>query len=285
MSKSYSKIRHILQSNLMLERRMISEKRMIFEQDLKDGEILVTARPQEDVDKGVTDVSFQIMNDVLGQTQYYYKCTADKYTTPAQQVDHEKPGAMYDGNLTLVSAASLGLIEGWKDKLRVGCKSVYDHLANWRKTFCPNLKNKTKPYYDWNCPKAEEPVVAAAETPVTPVTPVERGPTPLTPPTAEQIATFAKVDQKLKTDLTKFYEVRLLSLTKEDLSTPKTDQELETEVKTWNDYLANSGIGLGINGGESFPLSKEMRGYFQRKASVFINKKPNLTQPIKISGL
>jgi hypothetical protein len=168
MNRSYSKIRHIQEANLMLERRMMSEKRMIYEIEMKDGEILVTARPQEDVDKGVTSVSFQIMNDVLGQTPYYYKCAAEKDSTPAQQVDHEKPGAMYDGNLKLVSAASLGLIDGWKDKLRVGCKPVYDHLANWRKTFCPDLKNKTKPYYDWNCPKAAEPVAAAAETYVMP---------------------------------------------------------------------------------------------------------------------
>ena len=168
MNRSYSKIRHIQEANLMLERRMMSEKRMIYEIEMKDGEILVTARPQEDVDKGVTSVSFQIMNDVLGQTPYYYKCAAEKDSTPAQQVDHEKPGAMYDGNLKLVSAASLGLIAGWKDKLRVGCKPVYDHLANWRKTFCPDLKNKTKPYYDWNCPKAAEPVAAAAVTAETP---------------------------------------------------------------------------------------------------------------------
>ena len=280
MSKSYSKIRHMQESNLMLERRMMSEKRMIFEQELKDGEILVTARPQEFVDQGATSVSFQIMNDVLGQTQYFYNCVADKDSTPAEQVGHLKPGAMYDSNLKLVSAASLGLIAGWQGKVRAGCASVYAHLANWRKTFCVNPKNKTKPNYAWNCPEVAEPVVAAAETPVAPV---EKGPTPLTPPTAEQIATFAKVDQKLKTDLTNFYELGLLSVTKEDLSTPKTDQEIETEVKTWNNYI--SAQGGRIPSGESYPLSKEMRGYFQRATSAFIKKKPNLTQPIKISGL
>ena len=85
------------ESNLMLERRMMSEKRMIFEQDLKDGEIFVTARPQEFVDKGATDISFQVeKDDVLGQTQYFYNCVADKDSTPAEQVGHLKPGAMYD---------------------------------------------------------------------------------------------------------------------------------------------------------------------------------------------
>jgi hypothetical protein len=276
MNRSYSKIRHIQEANLMLERRMMSEKRMIYEIEMKDGEILVTARPQEDVDKGVTSVSFQIMNDVLGQTPYYYKCAAEKDSTPAQQVDHEKPGAMYDGNLKLVSAASLGLIDGWKDKLRVGCKPVYDHLANWRKTFCPDLKNKTKPYYDWNCPKAAEPVAAAAET--APVAPAGMSPEQIAAKKAEEV----KKDQKMLEDLTNFENLRLFFLDKED-GTLKTDQELEADVKTWNDYLTGQGkdeysIGQGGNltVGE---LSQRAAKYLRGRIASFMKMKPTLTRP------
>jgi hypothetical protein len=269
----------------MLERRMMSDRRILLEEDKKDGDINASPREQSYIDgtKGtMRDAPFTVYsNGMEGRTQYFYQCVSNRDKPLEGQVPEEKTGTIVDQNGKIVTAAELGLIPGYQNKLSVACKPVYDDLAKWIKTFCANLKNKTKPNYAWNCPEAAKPVAAAAESPAAPI---ERGPTPPTPPTPEQIETFAKVDQKLKTDLTKFYEVGLLSLTKEDLSTPKTDQELEAEVKTWNDYLANSGIGLGLRGGESFPLSKEMRGYFQRNASAFIKKKPNLTQPIKISG-
>ena len=284
MNRSYSKIRHMKEANLMLERRMMSEKRILLE-DYKEGDIEAFPRDPEQIASGMRDAVFHVY-DYKGQKgrQYYYTCVSNRDLPLDKQTWDQKAGAISDGS-NPVAASQLKLLPGWEGKLSFACKSQYDNLAKWRQTFCANLKNKTKPNYAWNCPDAEKPVPAAEETPAPgPATPVERGPTPPTPPTAEQIESYAKVDQKLKTDLTKFYEVGLLSLTKEDLSTPKTDQELEAEVKTWNDYLANSGIGLGLRGGESFPLSKEMRGYFQRNASAFIKKKPNLTQPIKISG-
>ena len=288
MSKSYSKIRHMQEANLMLERRMMN-KRMLLEQDKKDGDINVVARTEAYIDGTLgtmRDAPFSVYsNGAEGSAQYFYVCVSNRDKPLDKLLPMEKAGTITDENGKIFTAQQLGLIPGYLNKLSVACKPVYDNLAKWRQTFCANLKNKTKPNYAWNCPDAEKPVPAAEETPAPgPATPVERGPTPPTPPTAEQIESYAKVDQKLKTDLTKFYEVGLLSLTKEDLSTPKTDQELEAEVKTWNYYLANSGIGLGLRGGESFPLSKEMRGYFQRNASAFIKKKPNLTQPIKISG-
>jgi hypothetical protein len=85
-----------------------------------------------------------------------------------KQTPAEKAGAIVDGNNNLVTAAGLGLIPGYQNKLNVACKPIYDNLAKWRKTFCANLKNKTKPNYAWNCPEAAKPVVAAAVTTATP---------------------------------------------------------------------------------------------------------------------
>ena len=285
MNRSYSKIRHILQANLMLERRMMSEKIMLVEED-RVKEFEDAGINQITATEGGGDMTVQIIDS--GNRRIFYTCMTDPRLTKAQ-VDgapHLLARAIFDDNFKDMKGRS-SLTGNWEKVVQKNCTESYNFVNSWREQNCPKLSEKTFWNYANECKTyiANKTQVAAAETPVAPVAPVERGPTPPTPPTAEQIATFAKVDQKLKTDLTKFYEVGLLSLTKEDLSTPKTDQELETEVKTWNDYLANSGIGLGLRGGESFPLSKEMRGYFQRNASAFIKKKPNLTQPIKISGL
>ena len=282
MSKSYSKIRHMKEANLMLERRMMSEKRILLEEDneedKKDGDIDASPRPQEYIDgkEGtMTDAVFQIYaNGVLGQTQYFYNCVSNRDKPLEGQVPEEKVGTIVDQNNKIVTVQQLGLIPGWDGKLSVACKPVYDDLAKWRQTFCANLKNKTKPNYDWNCPEAAKPIPAAEETPATgPVAPAGMSP--------EQMAAKDKqvnVDQKVLTDLTNFYNSRLLMLDKED-GTMKTDQELEADVKTWNSFLIGQNDGQKVAGGPSYPLSKEMRGKFRSLVYNFGKSKPNLTQP------
>jgi len=275
MSKSYSKIRHMQEANLMLERRIMSERRMLLEEDKKDGDIEASAREQEYIDgtQGtMRDAVFQVYsNGTLSQKQYFYTCVSNRDLPLEKQVPEEKTGTIVDQNNKIVTPAELGLIPGYQNKLSVACKPVYDDLAIWRKTFCANLKNKTKPNYAWNCPNAAQPDVAAAETPVAPA-----GMSP------EQMAEIkdkqVKVDQKTLTDLTNFFNSRLLMLDKED-GTMKTDQELETDVKTWNSYLTGQGDGQRIIGGPSYPLSKEIRAKFRSLVYNFGKSKPNLTQP------
>lgn len=279
MNKSYSKIRHIQEANLILERRIMSERRILLEEDKKDGDINATPRDQSQIDGRagggtMRDAPFTVYsNGMDGQKQYFYQCVSNRDKPLEKQLPEEKTGTIVDSNLKIVTAAQLGLIPGYQNKLSVACKPVYDDLAKWRKTFCANLKNKTKPNYAWNCPEAAKPVVAAAETPAAPVAPVEKGPTPQTP---EQIAAFKNADQKMLTDLTNFYNSRLLMLDKED-GTMKTDQELESDVITWNNYISSK--GGRIPGGDSYPMSKQMRSYFRRRISGFSKEKPNLKQP------
>jgi hypothetical protein len=255
---------------------------MLLEEDKKDGDIEASAREQGYIDgtQGtMTDAVFQVYtNGVLGQKQYFYNCVSDRDLPLDKQIPEGKVGAIVDQNNKMVTVAELGLIPGYQNKLSVACKPVYDDLAKWRQTFCANLKNKTKPNYAWNCPDAEKPVPAAAETPATgPATPA--APTGMSP---EQMAEYknkqVNEDQKTLTNLTNFYNSRLLMLDKED-GTMKTDQELETDVKTWNNYLIGQGNGERIAGGPSFPLSKEIRSKFRSLVYNFGKSKPNLTQP------
>ena len=148
-------------------------KSLVKEEDKKDGDIIVTPREQSYIDgtQGtMTDLPFHVFMDGMMGKQYYYTCVADKDTTPDQHVGVGKPGAMSDGDGKLFTPAQLGLMPGWQGKINIGCKSQYDYLANWRKTFCANPKNKTKPNYGWNCPQTEQPQaqVAAATTVATP---------------------------------------------------------------------------------------------------------------------
>ena len=156
------------EANLMLERRMMSEKRILLEEDKKDGDIQASEREQSYIDgtEGtMTDAVFQIYaNGVLGQTQYFYNCVSNRDKPLEGQVPEEKVGTIVDQNNKIVTAQQLGLIPGYQNKLSVACKPVYADLAKWRQTFCANLKNKTKPNYAWNCPDAAKPVVAAAVT-------------------------------------------------------------------------------------------------------------------------
>jgi hypothetical protein len=279
MSKSYSKIRHMQESNLMLERRMLSEKRMLLEVDKKDGDINASARPQEYIDGTgggyMRDAVFTVYkNGMEGQMQYFYTCVSNRDKPLEGQIPEEKVGTIIDQNNKIVTPAQLGLIPGYVNKLSVACQPVYDDLAKWRKTFCANLKNKTKPNFAWNCPDAEKPVPAAAETPATPAAPTGMSPEKM----AEYKNKQVNEDQKTLTDLTNFYNSRLLMLDKED-GTMKTDQELETDVKTWNNYLIGQGDGERIAGGASFPLSKEIRSKFRSLVYNFGKSKPNLTQP------
>ena len=280
MNKSYSKIRHIQEANLILERRIMSERRILLEEDKKDGDINATPRDQSQIDGRagggtMRDAPFTVYsNGMDGQKQYFYQCVSNRDKPLEKQLPEEKTGTIVDSNLKIVTAEQLGLIPGYQNKLSVACKPVYDDLAKWRKTFCANLKNKTKPNYAWNCPEAAKPVAAAAETPAAPVAPTGMSPEQMAATKDKQV----NVDQKVLTDLTNFYNSRLLMLDKED-GTMKTDQELEADVKTWNNFLIGQNDGQKVAGGPSYPLSKEMRGKFRSLVYNFGKSKPNLTQP------
>ena len=163
MSKSYSKIRHMQEANLMLESRMMN-KRMLLE-DNKEGDIEASPREPEQIASGMRDAVFQVY-DYKGQKgqQYFYTCVSNRDLPLDKQTWDQKAGAISDGNGKSVTASQLKLLPGWEGKLNVACKSQYDNLAKWRQTFCANLKNKTKPNYAWNCPDSEKPVAAAAVT-------------------------------------------------------------------------------------------------------------------------
>ena len=151
----------------MLERRMMSEKRILLE-DYKEGDIEAFPRDPEQIASGMRDAVFHVY-DYKGQKgrQYYYTCVSNRDLPLDKQTWDQKAGAISDGS-NPVAASQLKLLPGWEGKLSVACKSQYDNLAKWRQTFCANLKNKTKPNYAWNCPKAAEPVAAAAVTAETP---------------------------------------------------------------------------------------------------------------------
>jgi len=282
MSKSYSKIRHMQESNLMLERRMISEKRMILE-DYKEGDIEAFPRKPEQIEGGMRDAVFQVFDykGQRGQQQYFYTCVSNRDLPLDKQTWDQKAGAISNGSGKSVTASQLGLIPGWEGKLSVACKSQYDNLAKWRETFCANLKNKTKPNYAWNCPEAEKPDVAALETladPAAPAAPVVQTPEQIAAKKAEEV----KKDQKMLEDLTNFENLRLFFLDKED-GTLKTDQELESDVKTWNDYLTGQGKDEYIIGQGGFltvgDLSQNAAKYLRGRIAQFMKMKPTLKRP------
>jgi len=202
MNRSYSKIRHIQEANMMLERRMMSDRRILLEEDKKDGDINASPREQSYIDgtQGtMTDAPFTVYsNGMEGRTQYFYNCVSNKDKPLEGQVPEEKTGTIVDQNGKIVTAAELGLIPGYQNKLSVACKPVYDELAKWRKTFCANLKNKTKPNYAWNCPEAAQPIAAAADTSSNP----DESPQPIPPMAAEAIKagnlTWKEVDGKIR---------------------------------------------------------------------------------------
>ena len=116
MSKSYSKIRHMQEANLMLERRMMSEKRILLEEDKKDGDIEASPREQSYIDgtKGtMRDAVFQVYsNGTLSQKQYFYTCVSNRDLPLEKQVPEEKTGTIVDQNNKIVTPAQLGLIPG-----------------------------------------------------------------------------------------------------------------------------------------------------------------------------
>lgn len=274
MNRSYSKIRHILQANLMLERRMMSEKIMLVEED-RVKEFTDAGINQITATEGGGDMTVQIIDS--GNRRIFYTCMTDPRLTKAQ-VDgapHLLARAIFDDNFKDMKGRS-SLTGNWEKVVQKNCTEAYNFVNSWREQNCPKLSEKTFWNYANECKTyiSNKTQVAAAETPVAPVAPAGMSP--------EQIAANkdkkVKEDQKTLTDLTNFFNSRLLMLDKED-GTLKTDQELETDVKTWNSYLSGQGDGQKIFGGTSFPLSKEMRTKFRSLVYNFGKSKPNLTQP------
>ena len=122
--------------------------------DPEPGKVTAQARSQDLIDgtKGnMTSIGFSIEGKP-GLT-YYYKCTADFDSTPEQQVGAEKAGAIFDGDNNVKTAAELGMTGDYTQQFRTACSNIYANLANKRKTFCADPKNKTKPNFAWNCPQ------------------------------------------------------------------------------------------------------------------------------------
>jgi len=258
----------------MLEGRMMSEKRILVEED-RVKEFSDAGINQITATEGGGDMTVQIIDS--GNRRIFYTCMTDPRLTKAQ-VDgapHLLARAIFDDNFKDMKGRS-SLTGNWEKVVQKNCTEAYKFVNSWREQNCPKLSEKTYWNYANECKTYIEnkTQVAAAETPVTPVAPAGMSPEQMAATKDKQV----KVDQKTLTDLTNFFNSRLLMLDKED-GTLKTDQELETDVKTWNSYLSGQGDGERIFGGPSYPLSKEMRAKFRSLVYNFGKSKPNLTQP------
>jgi hypothetical protein len=120
------------------------------------GTVIAQTREQSLIDgtKGdITYIGFSINGDEHKGKQYYYNCTASFDSTPAEQVETGKAGAIFDGNSNIKTVAELGMKGNYTQEFRTACANIYANLANKRKTFCADPKNKTKPNFAWNCPQ------------------------------------------------------------------------------------------------------------------------------------
>ena len=170
------------------------------------GTVIAQTRDQSLIDgtKGdITSIGFSINGDEHKGKQYYYQCVPSFDSTPEQIVGANKSGAIYDGNFNLKTAAELGMTGNYTQEFRTACANIYANLANKRKTFCADPKNKTKPNFGWNCPQ-----------------PVE---------TPSQVGSTQSVD-------TKKAEADAAQKAKEDAERAKRDAENASEAKSIQEF-------------------------------------------------
>lgn len=135
-----------------IKRQYLGEQKI----NTEPGTVIAQTREQNLIDgtKGdITYIGFSINGDEHIGKQYYYNCTASFDSTPAEQVETGKAGAIFDGNSNIKTVAELGMKGNYTQEFRTACANIYANLANKRKTFCADPKNKTKPNFAWNCPQ------------------------------------------------------------------------------------------------------------------------------------
>ena len=133
-----------------IKRQYLSEQAVSTE----PGSVIAQARSQDLIDgtKGdMTSIGFSIVGK---QGQYYYNCVPSFNSTPEKHVGANKSGAIFDGNYKLYTPTDLGMTGDYTQQFRTACSNIYANLANKRKTFCADPKNKTKPNFAWNCPQS-----------------------------------------------------------------------------------------------------------------------------------
>jgi hypothetical protein len=129
-------------------------KRQYLKEELGDpGTINAQAREQTYVDGGMNYIGFTLYGENNTRKTYYYNCTADFYSSPEEQVGAGKAGAIFDEDGNLKTVAELGLKGDYNTQFKNACQNIYTWIANKRKTFCADPKNKTKKNYGWNCPQ------------------------------------------------------------------------------------------------------------------------------------
>jgi hypothetical protein len=140
-------------------------KRQYLREGLGDpGTINAQAREQTYVDQGMNYIGFTLYGENNTRNTYYYNCTASFDSTPEEQIGSQKAGAIFDGDGNVKTATELGMTGDYNSQLRTACQNIYTWIANKRKTFCADPKNKTKKNYGWNCPQTKAPEqVASAE--------------------------------------------------------------------------------------------------------------------------
>ena len=129
------------------------KRQYLKEAEVEPGTVIAQARSQELIDgtKGdITSIGFSVVGR---KGQYYYLCVPSFDSTPEQIVGANKSGAIFDGNYKLYTPTDLGMTGDYTQQFRTACSNIYANLANKRKTFCADPKNKTKPNFAWNCPQ------------------------------------------------------------------------------------------------------------------------------------
>ena len=130
------------------------------------GTVIAQNRDQSLIDGtqgDITYIGFSINGDAHRGKQYYYMCVPSFDSTPEELVGINKSGAIFDSNSNLKTAAELGMTGNYTQEFRTACSNIYANLANKRKTFCADPKNKTKPNFSWNCPQPTTPSQTASD--------------------------------------------------------------------------------------------------------------------------
>jgi hypothetical protein len=138
------------------------KRQYLKESEVEQGNVMAQAREQSLIDgtKGdITSIGFSIVGT---PGQYYYNCVPSFDSKPEEIVGDNKAGAIYDGNFNLKTAAELGMTGNYTQEFKTACANIYTNLANKRKTFCVDPKNKTKPNFSWNCPQYTDEAKSAA---------------------------------------------------------------------------------------------------------------------------
>jgi len=160
----------------------------------------------------------------------------------------------------------------YTQEFRTACANIYANLANKRKTFCVDPKNKTKPNFAWNCPQYTDEAKSAA------ASAAASAEAEAATAASQKAATDAEIQKRAASNAedaamgrnfsTKMAEYR----TKLDKFESMTQQELETLINEINDYWKKSLLARADSEDE-----KRYRRLFPVFNTEFKTKFPTLT--------